>query len=109
MADNKACGPDQIPADLYKRSSTCRRLLKLLLQKIWRDEEVPVQFAQATFVMLYKNKGSKDDPSKYRCIGLLTHAYKTLSQCLLARLEQETAKYLSEGSRTDYMENHPVH
>ena len=46
--------------------------------------------------MLFKNKGSSNDPSKYRCIGLLSHAYKVLSQCLLERLEIETATYLSE-------------
>ena len=32
----------------------------------------------------------------YRCIGLLTHAYKILSQCLLEKLEKETEHYLSE-------------
>ena len=33
---------------------------------------------------------------KYRALGLLNHAYKTLSQCLLARLEQETQGFLSD-------------
>ena len=67
-----------------------------LLQKVWDTEEVPVKFAQATFVMLYKHKGSKNDPSKYRCIGLLNHCYKVLSQCLLQRLSAETDGYLAD-------------
>ena len=46
--------------------------------------------------MLYKNKGSTNDPTKYRCIGLLTHAYKVLSQILLERLESETEGFLSD-------------
>ena len=54
------------------------------------------EFAKATFIMLYKKKGSKNDPRKYRCIGLLSHAYKTLTQCLLAKLERETAGFLSD-------------
>ena len=96
MSNNKACGPDRIPVKLYKHSEKCQQLLCELIQKIWSTEEVPVKFARATFVMLYKNKGSKNDPAKYRCIGLLCHSYKVLNQCLLHRLEQETASFLSE-------------
>ena len=54
--------------------------------------------------MLYKQKGSPNDPSKYRCIGLLGHAYKALSYCLLDRIESETDGYLSDwqaGFRLD--------
>ena len=96
MSNNKACGQDDIPSEIYKHSDICRNLLKLLLQKIWREEDVPVDFARATFVMLYKNKGSSNDPSKYRCIGLLSHAYKVMVQCLLEKLESETESFLSE-------------
>ena len=46
--------------------------------------------------MLYKNKGSKDDPTKYRCLGMLNHAYKAFTQCLLARLNKETNGFLAE-------------
>ena len=46
--------------------------------------------------MLYKNKGSSNDPSKYRCIGLLSHAFKVFQQCLLEQLEVETEGYLSD-------------
>ena len=90
MNINKTVGPDRIPTKLYKQSQTCRNLLFQLLQKIWLEEEIPVAFARATFVMLYKNKGSSNDPSKYRCIGLLSHSYKVLNQCLLQQLERET-------------------
>lgn len=96
MGNNKACGQDNIPAELYKHSKECNKLLKELLKKIWLEEDVPIAFAQATFVMLYKHKGSSDDPTKYRCIGLLPHAYKVLTQCLLEQLEKETSNYLSE-------------
>ena len=96
MSNNKACGHDGIPSELYKRSAKCNKLLRQLLKKIWREEDVPVEFARATFIMLFKNKGSANDPSKYRCIGLLPHAYKVLVQCLLAKLEDETGSFLSE-------------
>ena len=83
MNKGKARGPDNIPVEVYQGSNVCRELLVQLLQKVWDTEEVPEEFAHASFKMLYKNKGSKDDPSKYRCIGLLTHSFKVFQQCLL--------------------------
>ena len=48
------------------------------------------------FVMLFKNKGSSDDCSKYRMICLLPHAYKMLSTLLLHRLRFECEGFLNE-------------
>ena len=66
MSKGKACGPDNIPAEIYKRSEICKELIVKMLQKIWSNEEVPDQFARAVFAMLFKNKGSANDPKKYR-------------------------------------------
>ena len=33
--------------------------------------------------MMFKNKGSVNDRSKYRCVGLLPHAYKKMSLIML--------------------------
>ena len=96
MKNGKARGPDNIPVSVYKTSTVCRDLLVSLLQRIWDSEEVSEKFARATFVMFYKHKGSKNDPTKYRCIGLLNHCYKILSQCLLERLSTETDGYLAD-------------
>ena len=96
MNNGKARGPDDIPVIVYKQSEICKDLLVNLLQKVWDTEEVSIKFAHATFVMLYKHKGSKNDPTKYRCIGLLNHCYKILTQCLLERLNQETDGYLAD-------------
>ena len=71
-------------------------MLQKLIQAIWLTEEVPEEFAKATFVMLYKNKGSSNDPAKYRCIGLLPHAYKLLSLVMLERIMKECESYLSD-------------
>ena len=95
MGNGKATGLDGIPVEVYKRVGTCQLLLYELLCKIWDTEEVTIEFARASFVMLHK-KGSTNDPTKYRCIGLLTHAYKVLAQCLQERLVTETQHYLSD-------------
>ena len=96
MKTKKATGLDNIPIEVFKFCPASKQLLIELLQLIWLTEEVPIDFAQAKFKMLYKNKGSKDDPTKYRCLGMLNHAYKTFTQCLLARLNKETDGFLSE-------------
>ena len=96
MKSKKATGIDRIPIEVFKQCPICKQLLVELLQLIWLTEEIPTDFAQAKFKMLYKNKGSKDDPTKYRCLGMLNHAYKTLTQCLLARLNKETDGFLAE-------------
>ena len=46
--------------------------------------------------MLYKNKGSSNDPTKYRCIALLNHAYKILSRIILMRLMAQTGHRLQD-------------
>ena len=76
MSNGKATGPDKLPIEVFKVCPVCQQLLVELLQTIWSDEDVPTDFAKAKFIMLYKNKGSSDDPSKYRCLGLLNHSYK---------------------------------
>ena len=96
MKPNKVCGPDEIPIEVFQNSATCMAVLSVLLHKIWNSEEVPAEFARANFVMLYKGKGSSDDPTKYRCLAMLNHAYKALSQCLLVRIEKEMQSHLSE-------------
>ena len=96
MKSGKACGPDSIPAEVYKLSTPCKEMLGHLVKKIWLEEDVPVEFGKAIFTMIFKNKGSSNDPSKYRCIGLLSHAYKTFHQCLLQRIMSETESYLPD-------------
>ena len=96
MSDGKATGPDKLPIEIFKVCPVCQQLLVELIQAIWSDEVVPTDFAKAKFIMLFKNKGSSDDPSKYRCLGLLNHSYKALSQCMQARLEKETAGFLPD-------------
>ena len=96
MKTNKATGPDGIPIIIFKKCPTCQKLLVKLLQQIWDEERVPTEFGKAKFKMLFKNKGSANDPAKYRCLGLLNHSYKVLSQCMLARLQKETSDFLPD-------------
>ena len=82
----KATGPDGIPAEFFKFCPVIKNELFHLISFMWNEEVVPPSFVAANFRMLYKNKGSREDPSKYRCIALLNHAYKVLSIILLGRM-----------------------
>ena len=57
---------------------------------------MPENLAVCIFVMIFKRKGSHNDCSKYRAIGLLNHAYKVMSVVLLRRLVKECGKFFSE-------------
>ena len=96
LKNGKATGPDGIPAEVYKRCKDIREELFKLLSFVWEHECLPGNLAVAKFVMLFKHKGSADDPTKYRCVGLLNHAYKVLSHILLTRLIKCTEQFLRE-------------
>ena len=91
MSNSKAVGPDGVPAEVFKYNTKVRDILFLIVQHIWDHEELPEEFGRAKFTMFFKSKGgSPDDPTKYRCIGLLNHVFKVLS---LITLEIETNCY----------------
>ena len=92
----KAAGPDGIPIEAFKFSEVAKDELFAFLQQVWEDEKLPQNLPQAKFVMLFKNKGSHKDPSKYRCIGLLNHSYKILSIIILMRLLQSSEGFLPD-------------
>lgn len=80
---NKATGPDGIPAEAYKFCPKVQDELFKIISYMWDNEVVPANLVSANFRMLFKHKGSKEDPSRYRCIALLNHAYKVLSIILI--------------------------
>ena len=96
LKNHKAVGADGIPVEVYKVSNPAFKMLFELLSQTWREEAVPDELGVAIFKMLYKRKGSPNDPSKYRCIGLLNSAYKVLSAVMLRRLVTETEGYLQD-------------
>ena len=53
-----------------------------MINTMWMHESIPDGFVKAKFIMFYK-KGSANDPANYRCIALLNHSFKILSQIIL--------------------------
>ena len=96
MSDGKAVGPNGVPAEAYKYCPLLSDELFSLINRIWEEEVVPTNLAKAKFIMLFKNKGSTNNPKKYRCIGLLNHEYKTLSSVILAHTLHASEGFLQD-------------
>ena len=78
MVNMKAVGPDGVSSEAIKYSPSVKDTLFQITKSIWDNEELPGGFVQAHFVMLFKGKGSANDPTRYRCVALLNHSYKIL-------------------------------
>jgi hypothetical protein len=81
----KSPGSDQIPAELIKAGgeTLCSEIHKLICST-WNRGELPQQWKESIIVPHY-NKDIRLT-NKYRGISLLSTAYNTLSNILLARL-----------------------
>ena len=96
MKSSKASGADAIPSEVWKNSIAARDKLFEFLSEVWSKERVPMNLAVCVFIMIYKRKGSHNDCTKYRVIGLLNHAYKIMSTILIRRIVKECEGFFSE-------------
>lgn len=91
----KAAGGDGIPS----------RLLRLLAPELSmsvhnlftasvRSGRLPSEWKEATVTPLYKERGSRQDPSNYRPISLLSTLSKVLESCVATQLALHVDKYL---------------
>ena len=66
----RATGPDGIPSEVFKYCPEIKNELFHFISYLWDEEVVPQDLVTANCHMLYKNKGSREDPSCYRYIVL---------------------------------------
>jgi hypothetical protein len=93
---HKSPGIDQIPAELIKAGGRkIRSEIHKLINSRGNKEEVPEQWKESIVVPIYK-KGDKTDCSNYRCISLLSTAYKILTNILLTRLTLYAEEIIGE-------------
>ena len=89
MANEKAVGPDGLPAELLKLGLQQDRTILLefhrLTTLIWREGKVPQQWKDAVITVLHK-KGDKTECGNYRGISLVSHAGKVLLKVVARRL-----------------------
>ena len=87
MSNGKALGTDGIPAEVFKKCSSCLLPhLVDLFEAIWNEAAVQQDFKDATIVHIYKRTGDRSCCDNYRGISLLSTAGKILARVLLNRL-----------------------
>ena len=89
MANEKAVGPDGLPAELLKLGLQQDRTILLefhrLTTLIWREGKVPQQWKDAVITVPHK-KGDKTECENYGGISLVSHAGKVLLKVVAKRL-----------------------
>ncbi|VDP52432.1 unnamed protein product [Schistosoma margrebowiei] len=72
IKSEKAAGPDNIPAEALKSDiQVTRNMLHLLFKKIWKEEQVPMDWIEGHLVKTPK-KGNLSKCENYRGITLLS-------------------------------------
>ena len=90
MANDKAMGPDELPAELLKLrlSDSSHEILFAfhdIIVAVWMTGEVPQEWKDATIKVLHKKK-DRTECGNYRGLSLVAHAGKVLLKIVANRL-----------------------
>ena len=112
LKNNKAPGPDGIPAELLKNGGDdLIGFLHEMILEIWRTEKLPDSWMEGALVPLYK-KGDKLACENYRGISLLNAGYKTFARILYNRLVPHAETVIGDyqsGFRPDRSTSDQIH
>eukprot|EP00924_Labyrinthula_sp_SR-Ha-C_P001167 augustus_masked-scaffold_7-processed-gene-15.47-mRNA-1 protein AED:1.00 eAED:1.00 QI:0/0/0/0/1/1/2/0/1077 len=90
LKNNRAPGLDNIPNELLKTSVKVQKLITRKIQNIFRNDSIPNKdlkiLCSSKIIHIYKQKGSKNEPSSYRPIALLNTTFKLLTKIINNRL-----------------------
>jgi len=81
LKNNKAPGPDGIPAEIFKYGGNLLRRLHSFINNAWASNILPTQWKAANIIMIYKKKGDRAICG----ISLLSVAGKLLAHVMLIR------------------------
>ncbi|KAK9126210.1 hypothetical protein Scep_015056 [Stephania cephalantha] len=91
MKIGKACGPDEIPIEVWKcLGEIGLTWLTKLFNKILKSKRMPMDWRRSTLVPIFKNKGDIQSCSNYRGIKLMSHTMKLWERIIDNRLRRET-------------------
>ncbi|ETN84824.1 reverse transcriptase, partial [Necator americanus] len=97
IKSNKATGPDDIPADVWKLLGDRGSMwLATLFNKIVAEGRTPDVWQTSVTVPVWKGKGDIADCTSYRPIRLLCHTMKVLERVLEARLRKIVSVSLNQ-------------
>lgn len=83
-----AFGMDGIPYIVFKKMDKCATEIFLaVLNKLWLNNEIPINWKEDCLVPILKPECSKSDPNSYRPIALTSCVAKIFEQLLKQRIE----------------------
>ena len=87
LKDNKAAGPDNIPAEVIKYGECAlHRRLHNFICDCWSTKYLPQQWKNANIILVHKQKGDRVECGNSRGISLLSVAGKELAKIMLTCL-----------------------
>ena len=87
LENNKAPGPDGIPAEIFRYGGNLLlHRLHSFISNAWASHILSTQWKDANIIMIYKKKGDRAICGNSRGISLLSVAGKLLSRVMLIRL-----------------------
>ena len=96
LKSGKAAGPDNIPAEALKADMEAMvEMLFPLFEKIWEEEQVPLEWKEGYLIKLPK-KGDLSNCSNYRGITLLSVPGKVFNRILLNRIKDVVDPHLRD-------------
>lgn len=87
LKNNKSA--EDIPSEFLKyaqKNADVINCIQLMFRKIWEGEEIPADWGMARIEALFKNKGKRSDPSKYRGISIGSSVAKLFCAIIVNRL-----------------------
>ena len=87
MKNNKACGPDMVPVEVWKALGEAgKQLLRKIFNMVIRTGQMPEKWRRSLITPIYKGKSDILDCKNYRGIKLLSHTFKIWERIVDARL-----------------------
>ena len=87
MKNNKACGPDMVPVEVWKALGEAgKQLLRKIFNMVLRTGRMPEEWRRSLITPIYKGKSDILDGKNYRGIKLLSHTFKIWERIVDARL-----------------------
>jgi len=104
LKNNKASGPDGIPAEIFKYDGQYL-LHRLPFHSTWNSKQLPQQWKDANIVTIFKRKGDQAVCGNSRGISLLSVAGKFLARVMLQRLLTHVVDIVMPESQCGFRRN----
>ena len=103
LKDNKAAGPDNIPAEVIKYGGcVLHRRLHNFIRDCWSAKCLPQQWKNANIILVHKQKGDRAECGNSRGISLLSASGKVLAKFMLTHLLEHVVDLVLSESQCGF-------